>query len=96
MTSGEAPAMEARTWIVGKSTVGRDDTGSTNQAATPVRAIPMVSRMVATGRRIKASGRLMDDLPYSAMPGAVSRLGPPSSSGMGLGLKRAPHLSKVT
>ena len=50
MVSGLAPGSEACTEIVGKSTCGKGDTGSSWNAMTPDNAIPSVSRVVATGR----------------------------------------------
>src|ERR1700733_1677250 len=53
------PGKEAETEIVGKSTWGRGETGSTVNAMAPATAIAMVSNVVATGRRIKSSEGFM-------------------------------------
>ncbi len=50
MISALAPGRLALTEMVGKSTSGRGETGSTLKAIAPARAIATVSRVVATGR----------------------------------------------
>ncbi len=58
-TSGLAPGSCACTEMVGKSTCGSGDTGSWKNATAPDAAIPKVSRMVATGRRMNGVERLI-------------------------------------
>ena len=55
IVSGLAPAMEALTPIVGKSTWGTGATGSFEKAMMPASAIPAERRIVATGLRMKGS-----------------------------------------
>jgi hypothetical protein len=55
ITSGLAPGSDADTDTTGKSTCGRGDTGSSPNDTIPASATPMVSRVVATGRRTKGS-----------------------------------------
>jgi hypothetical protein len=50
MMSALPPGKLALTEIVGKSTWGRGDTGSTSNAIAPVMAMATVSSVVATGR----------------------------------------------
>ena len=50
MISALAPGRLALTEMVGKSTSGRGDTGSTLNAIAPARATATVSSVVATGR----------------------------------------------
>ena len=57
MVSGPAPGSFARTTTTGKSTCGSGATGSRPKATTPARAMARVSRVVATGRRIKGAER---------------------------------------
>jgi hypothetical protein len=57
--SGLAPGSEAETTMVGMSTFGNGDTGSRKKATPPDSASPMVSRVVATGRRMNGSAMLM-------------------------------------
>src|SRR5579883_2064260 len=59
IVSGEAPGSEALTWIVGKSTFGRSDTGSRRYAATPNTRMPTMTSVVITGRRTKISETLI-------------------------------------
>ena len=66
MVDGLAPGSEALTEIVGKSTCGRGETGSTKNAPMPARARPMVSSTVATGRRTKGSERFISSFPLFA------------------------------
>lgn len=65
--SGLAPGKEAATVMVGKSTCGSGDTGSTTNAMVPAMATATVSSVVATGRSIK-----MRD---GFMPGSLSGAG---------------------
>src|SRR6476469_2117274 len=44
--SGEAPGRFAETWIVGKSTLGRSDTGSSRYPITPKRRMPIMTSVV--------------------------------------------------
>ena len=53
--SGLAPGNCACTEMVGKSTCGSGETGSLKNAKMPARAMPMVSRVVATGRAMKGA-----------------------------------------
>jgi hypothetical protein len=55
MISGLAPGRAAETEMVGKSTCGRGDTGSSKNATAPERAMATVRRVVAMGRRINVS-----------------------------------------
>ncbi len=50
MISALAPGSEAETMIVGKSTWGSGDTGSTSNPTRPTMISPAVSKVVATGR----------------------------------------------
>src|ERR1700735_1094184 len=58
-----APGNEPDTEIVGKSTWGKGETGRTKNAIAPAMAIAMVSKVVATGRRINGSDGFMLALP---------------------------------
>ncbi len=66
MISALAPGRLAETEIVGKSTCGSGETGSTLKAIPPAMAIAAVSRVVATGRRMKGAERFMLHLPAAA------------------------------
>ena len=55
MVSGLAPESSAVTWMVGKSTLGSDDTGSFLKPATPNTTMPSMTSTVITGRRINSS-----------------------------------------
>src|SRR5271169_802732 len=55
IVSGLAPGIVALTEIVGKSTCGSGATGSLKYAKIPARARPIVSRVVATGRRMNGA-----------------------------------------
>src|SRR6201993_5033545 len=59
MISALAPGRLAETEIVGKSTWGSGDTGSTVKPIAPAIATAKVSSVVATGRRMKGSEMLM-------------------------------------
>src|SRR5215467_8108916 len=58
IVSGLAPGRPAPTAIVGKSMRGRGATGRNLKATAPERKIEIVSRVVATGRRIKGAEKL--------------------------------------
>src|SRR5271154_7507159 len=55
MIAALAPGKPELTEIVGKSTAGSGDTGNTLNAIAPVSAIPTVSNVVATGRRMNGA-----------------------------------------
>jgi hypothetical protein len=59
MVSGSAPGRIADTWIVGKSTRGRGDTGSKRNEIAPASANAMVRRVVATGLLMKVAEMFM-------------------------------------
>jgi hypothetical protein len=50
MISALAPGKPALTEMVGKSTCGNGETGSTSNAMAPAMAMAIVSKVVATGR----------------------------------------------
>ncbi len=79
------PGKLALTEMVGKSTCGRGDTGSTSNAMAPASAIATVIRVVATGLRMKGAEMFMPVLP-------VPRLRFPAWSD--LCVRRCPRLSK--
>src|SRR5713226_1111570 len=58
MVSGLAPGRPAPTEMVGKSTWGSGAIGKKGKATTPARKIAMVTRDVATGRRMKGAEKL--------------------------------------
>src|SRR5689334_9491529 len=58
MVSGLAPGRLALTEIVGKSTFGSGATGNNLKPIAPARRIAIVSRDVATGRRMKGAEML--------------------------------------
>ena len=58
-----APGNEAETEMVGKSTCGSGETGSTVNEIAPAMAMAMVNKVVATGRRINSSEGFMTALP---------------------------------
>jgi hypothetical protein len=62
MVSGLAPGILAETEIVGKSTCGNGATGNCKKPSNPAKATPNVSRVVATGREMKISEKLMAGL----------------------------------
>src|SRR5258706_8995924 len=62
MVSGLAPGSWAETCIVGKSTLGSDETGSKRWLASPKIRIPAMTSTVMTGRRTKSSERFTDEL----------------------------------
>src|SRR6187551_3581065 len=55
IVSGDAPGSCAETWMVGKSTFGRSETGSRRYAMTPKIRMPAMTSVVVTGRRMKSS-----------------------------------------
>src|ERR1700722_15391536 len=57
--SALAPGRLPLTAMVGKSTCGKGETGSTLNAMAPAMAIAMVSRVVATGRWINGVEAIM-------------------------------------
>jgi hypothetical protein len=59
MTSGLAPGRLALTEMVGKSTCGSGETGSSLKATSPESASPIVSSVVATGRSTNGWDRFM-------------------------------------
>src|SRR5271165_890057 len=65
------PGKLAFTEIVGKSTCGRGETGSTRNAIPPAMATAMVSSVVATGRLMKGAEIFM------LVPPGPARLGLP-------------------
>ena len=65
IVSGLAPGSAAVTWIVGKSTFGRSDTGSKRYPTMPKNRMPSITRVVATGRRMKTSEIFMVSSPRS-------------------------------
>ncbi len=71
-----APGRPAFTLIVGKSTWGKGDTGSTVNAIAPAMATAMVSSVVATGRRMNGEERLMP----ACSPGALILAEPPATA----------------
>ena len=72
MISGLAPGSDAETEIVGKSTCGSGETGSSENATTPARATAAVSSVVAIGRLIKgAEAGLVEPAEVGADLGAL-------------------------
>ena len=59
IVSGLAPGSPALTWMVGKSMVGKSDTGSVRYAIVPNTMMPSMSSVVVTGRRMKTLERFM-------------------------------------
>ena len=57
IVSGLAPGSCALTEMVGKSTCGKGETGSTKKAPMPASATPIVSSTVPIGRRTKGCER---------------------------------------
>src|SRR5207302_10537426 len=66
MVSGLAPGRPAETEIVGNSTWGRGDTGSSRKATNPARASPPVRSVVATGLAMKGAET------FTPVPGGAS------------------------
>ena len=73
MISALAPGSPALTEMVGKSTSGSGETGSTVNATSPARATATVSRVVATGRRMKGAEMFMPHRPDRARPAPCAR-----------------------
>ena len=68
------PGSDAWTLIVGKSTCGSGETGSTRNATIPAISTATVSSVVATGRRMNGAEMFTRALPASgAMRDAVER-----------------------
>src|SRR5207247_9282924 len=65
MVSGLARGSSALTWMVGKSTVGSVDTGSSRYAAMPKIRMPAMTSTVMTGRRIQISQKFTQARPES-------------------------------
>src|ERR1700690_4670071 len=59
MISGLAPGKLAATEMVGKSTCGSAETGSSLNATAPARAMATVRSAVATGRRMNGVDKLI-------------------------------------
>src|SRR5258708_9898879 len=59
IVSGLPPGKFACTWMVGNSTCGNGETGSSRNAITPESASAIVSNVVATGFLMKGSEMLM-------------------------------------
>ena len=59
IVSGLAPGSDAWTEMVGKSTWGSGDTGRRRKASIPDSASPIVSSVVAIGRRMKTAETFM-------------------------------------
>jgi hypothetical protein len=59
MISGLAPGRPAFTLIVGKSTCGSGETGSSTNATAPASAMAAVKSVVATGLRMNGADMLM-------------------------------------
>src|SRR5690349_24192208 len=59
MVSGLAPGSDAETEIVGKSTCGSGETGSSRNATAPESAMAAVSSVVATGLWMNGAEMLM-------------------------------------
>src|SRR4051795_8269570 len=63
MVSALAPGKVAVTAMVGKSTLGRADTGNSRKPNTPNAMIDAVISVVITGRRMQSSDRFMTQAP---------------------------------
>ena len=69
IVSGDAPGRTALTRMVGKSTLGRSETGSSRYAWMPKRSSPVMTRVVITGRLMKGSEMFMSrSLPLRPPP----------------------------
>jgi hypothetical protein len=77
MVSALAPGRVAVTAMVGKSTLGSADTGSSRKPNTPNAMIDAVKSVVMTGRRIHSSERVIAQAPALVARGAT---GVPSDS----------------
>src|SRR6202165_4526745 len=71
MVSALAPGRVAVTAMVGKSTLGRAETGSSRKPNTPKAMIEAVKSVVMTGRRIQSSERFIDQAPALGARGAT-------------------------
>ena len=76
IVSGLAPGSEAETEMVGKSTCGRGETGSSRNATSPASAMPSVSSVVATGRSMKGLEMFMAGPAWAPGPQPTSRPDP--------------------
>ena len=69
IVSGEAPGNTALTRMVGKSTFGRSETGSSRYAWMPKSKSPVITSVVITGRLMKGSEMFMTrSLPLRQRP----------------------------
>ena len=66
IVSGLAPGSVALTWMVGKSTAGRSETGSFWYAASPKATKLAMTSVVMTGRRMKGADRFIARRPSRA------------------------------
>src|ERR1700692_1625063 len=73
MISALAPGRLALTEMVGKSTCGRGETGSTLKAMAPAMAMAPVSRVVATGRWMNGAETFMRALQVAARSPCLER-----------------------
>ena len=64
--AGLPPGKPADTEMVGKSTCGKGETGRTLKAIAPTSMMPAVSRVVATGLRMKGAEMFMIPPPVAA------------------------------
>src|SRR6202022_1549296 len=71
MVSALAPGKVAVTAMVGKSTLGSAETGSSRKPNTPNAMIDAVSSVVMTGRRMQSSERVIDQAPALGARGAT-------------------------
>ena len=71
MVSALAPGRVAVTAMVGKSTLGSAETGSSRNPNTPNAMIDAVISVVMTGRRIQSSESVMDQAPALEARGAI-------------------------
>src|SRR5215212_4151974 len=71
IVSALAPGSVAVTAIVGKSTRGNAETGSSRKPNTPKAMIDAVSSVVITGRRIQSSDSVIDQAPALGARGAT-------------------------
>ena len=71
MVSALAPGKVAVTAMVGKSTFGSAETGSSRKPNTPNAMIEAVSSVVMTGRRIQSSESVIDQAPALGARGAT-------------------------
>ncbi|BAE52239.1 hypothetical protein amb3435 [Paramagnetospirillum magneticum AMB-1] len=64
MVSALAPGSWVVTWMVGKSTWGRAETGSSRKPRMPASTTAKASSQVATGRRMKGAETFMTGWPH--------------------------------